>query len=89
LEDYKLSGRGKVYSYSVVHVPPKELEMIAPYVIAIVELEEGPRITTQIDCKPEEVYIGMPVEVVFRRIKEDGEEGIIHYGYKFKPVENQ
>jgi len=28
----------------------------------------------------------MPVEVVFRRIKEDGEDGIIHYGYKFKPV---
>jgi len=88
LEEYKLSGRGKVYTYSVVHVPPKEFERMAPYVIAIVELEEGPRITAQIDCKPEEVYIGMPVEVVFRRIKEDGEDGIIHYGYKFKPVDH-
>ncbi|WP_423792189.1 Zn-ribbon domain-containing OB-fold protein [Methanocaldococcus indicus] len=87
-EKIKLSGRGKIYSYSVVHVPPKDFEKLAPYVIAIVELEEGTKITAQIDCKPEDVYIGMPVEVVFRRIKEDGDDGVIVYGYKFKPVKN-
>ncbi|ADG13105.1 Zn-ribbon domain-containing OB-fold protein [Methanocaldococcus infernus] len=85
-EPIKLSGKGKVYSYSVVHVPPKEFEMLSPYVVAIVELEEGVKVTGQIvDCKPEDVYIGMPVEAVFRRIKEDGEDGVITYGFKFKP----
>jgi uncharacterized OB-fold protein len=88
-EEIKLSGRGKVYTYSVVHVPPKDFEKQAPYVIAIIELEEGARITGQIvDCKPEDVYIGMPVEAVFRKIKEDGDDGVITYGYKFRPVES-
>ncbi|AEF96975.1 Zn-ribbon domain-containing OB-fold protein [Methanotorris igneus] len=87
MEEIKLSGKGKVYTYSVVHTPPKEFEKIAPYIIAIVELEEGPKVTAQIvDCDKDEIYIGMPVEAVFRRIKEDGEDGIISYGYKFRPV---
>ncbi|WP_456471783.1 Zn-ribbon domain-containing OB-fold protein [Methanocaldococcus sp.] len=86
-EEIKLSGRGKIYSFSVVHVPPKEFEKLSPYVIAIVELEEGVKVTGQvIDCKPEDVYIGMPVEAVFRRIKEDGEDGVITYGFKFRPL---
>jgi len=87
MEEIKLSGKGKVYTYSVVHTPPKEFEKIAPYIIAIVELEEGPKVTAQIvDCDKDKIYIGMQVEAVFRRIKEDGEDGIISYGYKFRPV---
>ncbi|MBW9222241.1 Zn-ribbon domain-containing OB-fold protein [Methanothermococcus sp. SCGC AD-155-C09] len=88
LEEYKLNGKGKVYTYSVIHAPPKDFEKVSPYIIAIVELEEGPKITAQIDCDIDEVYIGMPVEAVFRRIKEDGEDGIIDYGYKFKVLDN-
>ncbi|MBW9220979.1 Zn-ribbon domain-containing OB-fold protein [Methanothermococcus sp. SCGC AD-155-M21] len=88
LEEYKLGGKGKVYTYSVIHAPPKDFEKVSPYVIAIVELEEGPKITAQLDCDINEVYIGMPVEAVFRRIKEDGEDGIIDYGYKFKVLDN-
>jgi len=34
---------------------------------------------------PNEVYIGMPVRMVFRRIRQEGASGIIHYGYKFAP----
>jgi len=54
-------------------------------VLAIIQLDEGPRMTTQIVCRPDEVKIGMRVKSVFRRIAADGESGIIHYGTKFMP----
>jgi hypothetical protein len=87
IKPFKLSGKGKIYTYTVVHVAPKAFEDEVPYIIAIVKLEEGPFITSQIvDCKPEEVKINMPVEVTFRKIQEDGYTGAIYYGYKFKPI---
>ena len=52
--------------------------------MAIIELDEGPRITSQIvDCKPDSVKSGMRVKSVFRRLGEDSESGILHYGTKF------
>ncbi len=87
LEPYQLKGRGKIVSYTVVHVPPNGFEIQTPYVIAIVELEEGPRVTSQItDCNPEDVKIGDEVEIAFRHMGEEGKDGIIYYGYKFKPI---
>jgi uncharacterized protein len=85
LEDMKFSGKGKIHTYSVVNSPTEDFKIIAPYVVAIVELEEGAKITSQIvDCHAEEINIGDEVEVVFRKIKEEGSEGVISYGYKFK-----
>lgn len=85
LEDIKLTGEGKIHTYSVINTPTEEFKTIAPYVVAIVELEEGAKITTQIvDCKPEDVEIGDEVEMVFRKIKEEGDDGVISYGYKFR-----
>ena len=81
----RYSGKGKIYSYSVIYSPPTGFELEAPYIIAIVELDEGPRLTSQIvDCDLRDVKIGVPVEMVFRKIQEDGKEGLIHYGFKFK-----
>ncbi|MCX6776561.1 MAG: OB-fold domain-containing protein [Candidatus Micrarchaeota archaeon] len=55
--------------------------------MAIIELEEGPRLTAQVeDCDARDVKIGTPVEMIFRKIQEDGKEGLIHYGFKFKVV---
>lgn len=87
LVECKLSGKGKVYTYSVVYAAPKDFEKQSPYVIGIVELDEGTKITAQIDCEIDEIKIGMPVESVFRKIKEDGLDGVISYGYKFVPAE--
>ncbi|MGH8981135.1 MAG: Zn-ribbon domain-containing OB-fold protein [Acidimicrobiales bacterium] len=64
------SGRGAVYAFTVVHhsVHPVSTGK-TPYVIALVELEEGPRIVTNIrGCAPEEVRVGMPVHVVFEDV---------------------
>jgi uncharacterized OB-fold protein len=56
--------------------------------VALVKLEEGPVVTAQLtDLGDQAVEIGMPVEMVTRKIRDDGDErGIIVYGYKFRPV---
>ena len=63
----RASGRGSVYSFSVTHqnqAPGFREEL--PYVLAIVELEEGVRLMTNVvACAPDTVRIGMAVEVVF------------------------
>ena len=84
---YTFTGIGEVYSYTVVHNAPAGFEHNVPYVIALVQLEEGPVVTSQLtDIDPEEVSIGMPVEMITRRLRVDGDEGVIDYGYKFRPV---
>ena len=87
MERTKLKGTGKVVTYTVIHDAPKDFEMMKPYVLAIVELDEGLRVTSQvIDVDPAAVKIGMPVETAFRKLGEEGEAGVIHYGYKFRPA---
>ena len=86
LAPYRFSGRGEVYSYSIVHQAPEGFERYVPYPLALVKLEEGPLVTAQLtDVESDEVYIGMPVEMVTRKIAEQGPEGLILYGYKFRP----
>jgi len=80
-----MSGRGAVYSYSLVHSAPAGFEAYEPYVVALIKLEEGPLVTAQLtDVEPDEVTIGMPVEMVTRKLCEDGDEGLISYSYKFR-----
>ena len=87
LVPHKFNGEGKIVSYTVIRVPPIGFELLTPYVIAIVQLEEGPKLTAQIaDCEPAKVSIGDKVQMAFRRISEDGKTGAIYYGYKFKCV---
>ncbi|HEV8594100.1 MAG TPA: Zn-ribbon domain-containing OB-fold protein [Thermoplasmata archaeon] len=87
MERMKLGGKGKVVTFSIVHDAPKAFDIMKPYVLAIVEMDEGVRITSQIiDVDPAVVKIGMPVETAFRKLGEDGEAGVIHYGYKFRPL---
>jgi len=89
LEEVKLRPTGKIVTFSIVRAPPKGFEKEAPYPIAIVELDDGPRLTTQIvDYEPEDLEIGRRVEACFRRIYVDGKEGIINYGLKFRPLKN-
>ena len=83
---FQFSGRGEVYSHTTVYNPPSGYEEFAPYTVALVKLEEGPLLTAQLtDVEPEGVSIGQPVEMVTRKIREDGPEGLIIYGYKFRP----
>lgn len=82
-----LSGRGEVYSYTVMYNVPQGFEEQKPYVVALVKLAEGPMVTAQLtDVDQQAVKIGMPVEMVTRKLREDGAEGQIIYGYKFRPI---
>ena len=79
-----VSGRGTVYSFTVdrVGLDPAQRDRL-PLVVGLVELEEGPRLTTNIvDCSPEEVSIGMSVAVTFEDL---GQETLIH----FKPTSSE
>ena len=70
LEWTRADGRGKVYSYTIVRraMNPGFAEDV-PYVFAIVELAEGPRVTTNIvNCPLEAVRVDMPVKAVYDKV---------------------
>lgn len=86
MEPIKLKGDGEVLTFSIVHEAPSQFEMQKPYVIALIQMDEGVRITGQvIDCDPAEVQIGMKVRTTLRKLGDEGPAGLIHYGYKFTP----
>ncbi len=70
----KASGKASLYTYAIVHrAPHPGFAQDAPFVVAIVDLEEGPRMPTNIvidDPTPENLQIGMPLEVIFEDISE-------------------
>jgi uncharacterized protein len=77
------SGRGTVHTYTVIHQNLAEpWREMTPYVVAMVELEEGPRVMTNItDCDPADVHVGMPVEAY--TVKVDDTVGLAFW----RPVE--
>lgn len=82
-ENIRLSETGKIISYTIIRVPPKNFSFQAPYPVAIIELDGGGRITAQItDANLEDVKIGARVRIVLRKVQEEGKDGIICYGYK-------
>ena len=85
---YAFSGRGEVYSFTTIYDAPAGYEENVPYTVALIKLEEGPLVTAQLtDLGDQPVEIGAPVEMVTRKLRNDGDErGMIVYGYKFRPV---
>jgi uncharacterized OB-fold protein len=76
---------GVIESFTIVHNAPKDFEAQAPYVLALILLNNGKKVTSQIvDCK--EVSIGMKVEPCVRKFYSDDEDGLIHYGTKFRVI---
>lgn len=65
------SGKGTVYSFTTVWRPQRP-EFDVPYTVAIVELAEGWHMLSNIvDCAPDDITVGMPVEVTFRPMSEE------------------
>ncbi len=84
---FNMKRTGKVVTHTIIRTPSDAFSGEAPFVVGIVEMDDGPRLTTQIvDVPFDEVKIGMPVRLEFRRVLEDGEAGAIQYGYKAVPV---
>lgn len=86
-EEVRLSDRGTVKTFTVIRVAPTEFLDQAPYAIGVVELDGGVMIQCQVaDCAAEDLKTGMPVRIEFRKVKEEGEAGIICYGFKAVPA---
>lgn len=86
-EAIQFSGKGEVYSFTVIYEAPSRFTEFAPYPIALIKLAEGPMITAQLtDIDLDDIYIGMPVEMVTRLLSQDGDRGLRRYGYKFRPL---
>lgn len=77
----EVSGRGEVYSFSIVRKGFEAFAERTPYVLAYVQLEEGPRVMTNvIDCDVESLKVGDPVELEF-----EPAEGAARM-YRFRPA---
>jgi uncharacterized protein len=85
-ETFQFSGTGEIHSYTIVQDAPAGYIDHAPYVLALVKLDEGPVITAQLtdidfNAPPQ---IGDRVEMVTRKLTTERDTGIIVYGYKFR-----
>jgi uncharacterized OB-fold protein len=83
---HTMSGRGEVFSYTKMYHVPEGFDGQRPYTVALVKLNEGPMVTAQLtDVDEDQLNIGLKVEMVTRKLREEGADGQIVYGYKFRP----
>lgn len=86
LETVDLSRRGKIWTYTIAHQVPPGAVVKAPYVVAQVELPEAVLVGSLVtDCAPEDVQVGMEVEIAPVKVQED-EEGRDVLAFAFRPV---
>ena len=86
MQTVKLSNRGELYVYSIVHRSFPGIEV--PYVSAVVDLEGGGTVKgnlINIDPDPEKIKMGMPVEVIYRTAPRKDAEGNEYLTYYFQP----
>lgn len=80
-----LGKKGRIISWTKIYVAGLDFKRLAPYYLALVELEDKKRIIAQIaDAQEETNYFNKEVEVVLRRIREVKEDDVIPYGIKVK-----
>jgi len=85
-EKMRLSGKGKLVTFTIIEVAPEGFVDQVPYAVGIVELEEGIQVMGQVtDCDPKNLKIDDSLVTQFRRIREEGKTGMIMYAYKFVP----
>ncbi len=87
MELFQFSGNGKILSYTIIRTAPDGFERHTPYAVALVQLDEGPVISSHIVGPYDGIMIDKPVRMVFRKLVEDGKSGIINYGFKFELLE--
>ena len=89
-ERFNMQRTGKVVTHTIIRTPADAFSGESPFALGIVQMDDGPRLTTQIvDVQFDQVKIGLPVKLEFRRISAEGDSGIIHYGHKAVPLRDQ
>lgn len=81
------SGLGEVITYTISYFRIEGQEDEVPKVIALIKLREGAIVLSEVvDIELSEIKEGLEVEAVLRRLKVDGNSGLISYGIKFRPT---
>ena len=84
IKDKEMPKTGKIMTYTVLHEPLPGFEAQTPLHLAVVELENGARVLSQVVDSPEgSIKTGAKVRAIVRRALVDGESGQIIYGFKF------
>lgn len=86
MEVVPLSGRGKLFTYTIARKQLPGALMQVPFGIAIVEMEEGVHVQSVVDKDYENLKVGMEMEVYFEKMAED-KEGNDLLAYKFRAVQ--
>ena len=82
-ETVNLSREGKILTFTIIRVGPDKFSKETPYVVAIIELNDGVRLTAQVtDCDVDKIKIGDKLKLVFRKVQDEGLSGLHCYGYK-------
>lgn len=83
MEEVMLSRRGKLYSYTIGHMPSTHFQ--PPYAVGFVDLPEGVRVFAPLKMTEDKAFkVGMDMEVVIEELWQEDDKQVI--GYKFKPV---
>jgi len=83
----RLPTSGRLVDFTVIYQAQQGFEHTTPYIVGLVEMVDGTKIVAQMtDCEPSELWPGMEVEAVVRKLTADGDAKLIAYGVKFRPV---
>jgi len=86
LQWIELKGSGKLLTYTVIHVAPKQFEGLAPYPVGIVKLDEGPQLLGMIrNIEPDKLKIGMELTIDFEKPSSTQTQWPTWSKYYFKP----
>jgi uncharacterized OB-fold protein len=87
IEEKEMPKTGTIVSFTKLTEPPVDFKDYAPVYIAMIRLDNGILVLGQLaDAESEEIKIGAKVMATIRKWTEDGQSGIIYYGYKFKII---
>jgi len=87
LQWVELKGRGKLLTYTVIHVSPKQFEALAPYAVGIVKLEEGPQLLGMIrGVEQDKIKVDMSLLVDFEKPSSTQTQWPTWTRYYFKPT---
>lgn len=86
-ETVTLPHQGKLVTFTVIAIGPSDFANQVPYALGIIEVMDGVRVMAQVvDVPPDQIKIGMPVTLEFRKLFEEGKAGILCYGHKAVPA---
>jgi uncharacterized protein len=85
-ESCQLRDSGKIVTYTIQHIAGSQFSDQTPFAVGIIETDDGVRLMAQIvDMPLDKIKTGLPVRLVFRKVQEDGESGVIAYAHKAAP----